>query len=222
MTNRNHILIAIDGPAASGKGTLARKLAQRFGLAYLDTGLIYRAVGLKFLQQDPTGQNAYLAVKLAKDLKLDDLQDEGLRGSEAGNGASIVGAIPAVRDALLHFQRELAHNPGEGYHGAVLDGRDIGTVICPDADVKLFIKADLAERAKRRHTELVKRGYPSTLETVLKDLTQRDERDRNRATAPLVAADDAITIDTSRLDAEAVLEEALRIVTEKCSNKIPS
>ena len=209
------LTIAIDGPAASGKGTLARQLAKKYDLAYLDTGLLYRAVGLKFLRQDPSGKDHALAAQIATTIDIHDLADEALRGGEAGEGASVVAAIPGVRAGLLAFQKDFAANPPDHHQGAVLDGRDIGTIICPDAPIKLFVTADLPERAKRRHQELQNRGFPSIYDDVLRDLTIRDERDSQRQTAPMMKAIDAILIDTSQMDADTVLERAVSVVEEK-------
>lgn len=186
--------VAIDGPAAAGKGTIARAVADHFGFAHLDTGLLYRAVGQRTLLGDDP-------VAAARNLQAEDLQHLGLRSAEAAQAASKVAAIPDVRAALLDFQHAFAQRMG----GAVLDGRDIGTVICPDADVKLYVTADDETRARRRHKELVERGRDISVGQVLADLRERDARDSARATAPLVAADDAVLLDTSEMTiAEAV------------------
>lgn len=202
------MIIAIDGPAASGKGTLARRLADRFGLAYLDTGSLYRAVGLSVLNADGDPRNESVALSAAESLDLDSINDADLRTRGVGEAASIVAAIPAVREELLSFQRKYAKRPG----GSVLDGRDIGTAVCPDADVKLFVTASVEERARRRHTELSQSDTSLKLETVVEDLRVRDERDRNRQTAPLKPADDAHLLDTSDLDIEAAFQAAVDIV----------
>lgn len=194
--------IAIDGPAAAGKGTIARAIAARFGLPHLDTGLLYRAVGLKTL--DGTGPEA-----AARALQAADLEDEGrLRSGEAAEAASRVAALPAVRAALVDFQRAFAMRAG----GAVLDGRDIGTVICPDAAVKLFVTASDPVRARRRHSELIRKGHVVTLEEVAADLARRDARDRGRTDAPLAAAADAHHIDTTSMSIAEAVEEAARVV----------
>ncbi|HAJ21453.1 MAG TPA: (d)CMP kinase, partial [Rhodospirillaceae bacterium] len=179
------MIIAVDGPAASGKGTVARKLATEFDFAYLDTGKLYRAVGLAVLRAggDPEDEDA--AIDAANALDLQTLEDPVLLGDEAASAASKVAAIDGVRSALLAFQRSFAAAPPEGKLGAVLDGRDIGTVICPDALVKLFVTASVDIRAQRRHKELLNRGTPSIYPRVLDELKARDARDMNRATAPL-------------------------------------
>lgn len=194
--------VAIDGPAASGKGTIARAVARHFGLAHLDTGLLYRAVGARMLQgaapEDAAGA-----------LTADDLADpDALRGPDVAQAASRVAAIPAVRAALLDFQRTFARRQG----GAVLDGRDIGTVICPWAEAKLFITAGAEVRARRRHAELLGRGLDATYEEVLADIRERDARDAGRASAPMVAADDALQLDTSELDIAAAIAAAIAAV----------
>jgi cytidylate kinase len=210
------IVIAVDGPAASGKGTLARKLATQFSFAYLDTGKLYRAVGLKVLRAggDPEDEDA--AEATARSLDVSELDDPDLAGDEAASAASKVAAIDGVRAALLDFQRSFAATPpdvdGEPAEGAVLDGRDIGTVICPDATAKLFVTADVEVRADRRHKELLNRGEASIYARVLEDLKARDARDMNRETAPLRPADDAVVLDTTELDVDAAFVAALDIV----------
>jgi cytidylate kinase len=210
------IVIAVDGPAASGKGTLARKLATQFSFAYLDTGKLYRAVALKVLRAggDPEDEDA--AEATARSLDVSELDDPDLAGDEAASAASKVAAIDGVRAALLDFQRSFAATPpdvdGEPAEGAVLDGRDIGTVICPDATAKLFVTADVEVRADRRHKELLNRGEASIYARVLEDLKARDARDMNRETAPLRPADDAVVLDTTELDVDAAFVAALDIV----------
>ncbi len=201
------MIIAVDGPAASGKGTIARALARHYGLPHLDTGLLYRAVATSVLREglDPTREADSVAACDFPDTLLD---DPWLRTDEAGQTASIVSAHPLVRSALLRRQRRFAQQPG----GAVLDGRDIGTVIAPDADAKLFVKATPAIRARRRHTELAKAGSDVTYDRVLADIRARDDRDSGRATAPLVMAADAAPLDTSTLSIEAAVERAIAIV----------
>lgn len=191
-------VVAIDGPAAAGKGTLARALAQRFGFAYLDTGLLYRTVGMKVRD----GQEPVVA---ATSLHPDDLKRDDLRGIEAAQFASKVAVIPEVRHALLAFQRSFAAQAG----GAILDGRDIGTVICPDADLKLFVTARAEVRAKRRWQEL---NGAEPYEDVLRAVIERDERDTNRSDAPLRPASDAHVLDTSDLSIEHVLQQASALV----------
>ncbi|MEM9475093.1 MAG: d(CMP) kinase [Pseudomonadota bacterium] len=193
--------VAIDGPAASGKGTLAKALAAHFGFAHLDTGLLYRAVGRRMLNgEDP--------VQAAGVLDAAELEGPALRGPEVAQAASKVAAIAEVRAALLDFQRAFARRAG----GAVLDGRDIGTVICPEAEVKLFVTASDEVRATRRYDELLGRGTAVERADVLADLRARDARDSARATAPLKAAEDALVFDTSDRDAEAVLAQAIAVV----------
>lgn len=201
------MIIAVDGPAASGKGTIARALAKHYGLPHLDTGLLYRAVATRVLRDgmDPTREADCVAACDFSDTLLD---DPWLRTDEAGQTASIVSAHPLVRSALLRRQRKFAQQPG----GAVLDGRDIGTIIAPDADAKLFVKATPAIRARRRHTELAKAGSTVTYDRVLADIRARDERDSSRSTAPLVMAPDAAPLDTSTLSIEVAVERAIAIV----------
>ena len=212
------MIIAVDGPAASGKGTLTRKLAEHFNLARLDTGMIYRAVGLKALEiGDPADEN--VAVEAARSLAFDDLDQAGLRDEAAGKAASQVAAIPAVRDILLKFQRNFATNPPNNkngpVNGAVLDGRDIGTVVCPDAPYKLFISASSEVRAERRYKELQERGEEAIRSAILGDIIDRDERDRSRTVAPLEPATDAEIIDTSDMDADAVFAAALNFISSQ-------
>ncbi len=201
------MIIAVDGPAASGKGTIARALARHYGLPHLDTGLLYRAVAARVVRDsmDPTREADSVAACDFPDSLLD---DPWLRSDDAGKTASIVSAHPLVRAALLHRQRRFAQQPG----GAVLDGRDIGTVIAPDADAKLFVKATPAIRARRRHAELVKSGATVTYDRVLADIRARDERDSGRAAAPLVMAADAAPLDTSFLSIETAVQRAIAIV----------
>jgi len=201
------MIIAIDGPAASGKGTLARRLAAHFGLPHLDTGLLYRAVGAACLS-DGTLRDGDRAAEAAARLDVSALDPDALRTAELGEAASVVAAEPKVRAALLDLQRRFAGQPG----GAVLDGRDIGTVICPDADVKLFVTASAEVRAERRFLELKNRGEDVTYAAVLEDIARRDQRDSSRSSAPLTLAEDAILLDTSRLGIEEVVAAALRVV----------
>ncbi|WP_281955057.1 (d)CMP kinase [Pseudophaeobacter arcticus] len=191
--------IAIDGPAAAGKGTISKAVAAELGLAHLDTGLLYRAVGVKTLEGIP-------AIAAAQGLTSEDLQRDDLRGPEAAQAASKVAVIAEVRAALVDFQRAFARRAG----GAVLDGRDIGTVICPDAEVKLFVTASAEVRAQRRFLELSAKGEAETLEEVLADVKARDERDMNRSEAPLRPAEDAVVIDTSALSIKEAVAKALQ------------
>lgn len=209
------MIIAIDGPAASGKGTLSRRLAEALGFAHLDTGKLYRAVGYAVLQAGGDPADPEAAEKAARALDVAQLSNPELTLDHVADAASKVAAIPGVRKALLDFQRNFAKEPPGKAKGAVLDGRDIGTVICPDAPVKFFVTADVEIRAQRRHKELLDRGEASIYARVLEELQARDERDRNRADAPMRAADDAVTLDTSAMTPDAVLDEALRIVEEK-------
>ena len=193
--------IAIDGPAAAGKGTLAQALAQHFGFAYLDTGLLYRATARKVLDGlDP--------VAAAKGLSTHDFTRDGLRTAKVGQGASKIAAMPKVRAALIDFQQKFARQQG----GAVLDGRDIGTVICPQAEIKLFVTASDEVRAARRFAEISQKNETATLALVLEDLRQRDQRDRDRATAPMIQAQNSILLDTSDLDASQALAKVIAIV----------
>jgi cytidylate kinase len=204
------MIIAVDGPAASGKGTIARALAAHYKLPHLDTGLLYRAVAATVLReaQDPEKEADAVSASSFEDRLLD---DPWLRSDEVGKTASIVSAHPLVRAALLHRQKKFAHQPG----GAVLDGRDIGTVIAPDADVKLFVKATPMIRAQRRHLELRKNGIATSLDRVLADIRARDERDSKRSEAPMAQAPDAALLDTSFLSIDAAIQRAIALVEAK-------
>ncbi|AKM11593.1 (d)CMP kinase [Croceicoccus naphthovorans] len=208
------MVIAVDGPTASGKGTIARGLAKHYGLAHLDTGLLYRAVGMQARMMGIDPDDPLAAVE-ATGFPDSLLKDPELRGENVGALASRVSVHKRVRAALLERQREFAARPG----GAVLDGRDIGTVIAPDADVKLFVTASVEARAQRRHAEMVRRGQDVTLDAIREDLIARDARDRNRAEAPLVEAPDAVTLDNSNLNAAQSLAEAIRIVDDLLARK---
>jgi CMP/dCMP kinase len=196
------LVIAVDGPAASGKGTLARRLAAHYGIHHLDTGLLYRAVGLR-AQRD--GMDPVAA---AEALTLADLAEPALRADSAAQAASKVAVIPAVREALRGLQRRFAGEPP----GAVLDGRDIGTVVFPEAPIKIYVDATPEARARRRHEELREMGLASIYTRVLQDMRERDARDRGRAVAPLTLADDALVIDSSELDADQVFARALAYI----------
>jgi cytidylate kinase len=201
------IVIAIDGPAAAGKGTLARRLAQALGLPYLDTGLLYRAVGRRLLDEGADPRDAARAEAAARALQPADLDRADLRGPLADMAASAVAAIPAVRAALIDFQRDFGRA-----HGAVLDGRDIGTVVFPEAPVKLFVTASVAERARRRFLELAARGVAADPAQVEAEIRDRDAQDANRPVAPLKPAPDALALDTTALDADAAFAAALALV----------
>src|SRR5262245_36529278 len=202
------MIIAIDGPAASGKGTLAQRLALRYGLPHLDTGMLYRAVARDVQVAGSRLEDAQAAERAARALDYTTLTDKGLRGRHMSEAASIVAALPSVRAALLDMQKAFARRP----QGAVVEGRDIGTVVCPDADIKLFVTADLEERAGRRFRELRARGEAVTEDAVLDDLRKRDERDSSRAVSPLRMAADAHLLDTTKLDIEAAFFAAVRLI----------
>jgi CMP/dCMP kinase len=202
------VIIAVDGPAAAGKGTVARALAAHYGFHFLDTGTLYRRVGLAVLKAGHDPNDVDAATKIALDLNARAFEDAELRTEEVGSAASVVASIPAVRSALLEFQRRFAAQKP----GAVLDGRDIGTVVCPLAEIKLFVTASAKIRGERRFAELRQAGQEVTLEAVMDDIHQRDERDRTRAVAPLLAAADAVTLDTSDMAIDAAIAAAIRIV----------
>jgi cytidylate kinase len=212
----NSVVIAVDGPAASGKGTLARRLAAHYGLRHLDTGLLYRAVGIK------SAASGLDPVQVAEKLQLSDLADPALRGDGAAQAGSKVAANPEVRTALRGVQHRFAAEPP----GAVLDGRDIGTVVFPDAPVKFYIDARLEDRANRRHRELLARGellaggQQSIYSRVLQDMRERDARDRGRTVAPLIPAKDALRIDSSSLDADAVFRQAVAHIDRVLPNLV--
>ncbi len=212
-------IIAVDGPAASGKGTLARRLAAHYDFAYLDTGALYRAVALSVILADGNLENESDAVAAAESLDMARLEDSDfaarLRTAETGLAASIVAAMPRVRAAILAAQRQFATQPPDGKKGAILDGRDIGTIVCPDAAAKLFITARAEIRAERRFAELRVNDGSLNLETVLADIHARDARDEGRATAPMKQADDAPLLDTSDLSIEEAFVAALALVEAK-------
>jgi len=214
------VIIAIDGPAASGKGTLARRLATRFGLAFLDTGALYRATAFRALETGRDPADKGVAEAAAKAVRAEDLDDQRLREERVGEAASVVAAMPEVRAALLAFQRDFAHRPPQGFTGAVLDGRDIGTVVCPDATVKLFLTASAEARALRRFKELQESGKIAIYQRVLQDIEHRDARDRHRSIAPLRPAEDAIELDTTALDADAAFERAVALIERKLAGTL--
>lgn len=209
-----NIVIAIDGTAASGKGTLARKLAEALNLPHLDTGKLYRYVGLAVLRAggDPSSPEDAEAATMVMSIALDpkNLSNQELMSDEAGQAASKVAAIPGVRKALLGYQRQFAAKPG----GAILDGRDIGTVICPDAPLKLFVDAKVEARAERRFKELQNRGIFANYDAVLADMRERDARDSGRADAPMKPADDAVIIDTTDMNADEAFAYVRKLARE--------
>jgi cytidylate kinase len=209
------MILAVDGPAASGKGTLAQRLAGHFGLPYLETGLLYRAVGLAVLRAggDPSAEAD--AARAAESLDLALVDDPEARSEAAGNAASQASGFPAVRQALLDRQRRFAARP----EGAVLDGRDIGTVVCPDADAKVFITAPADVRAERRFRQLRDQGRPAIYAEILRDMKARDERDSRRAVAPLEPAVDAFVLETGGLDADRVFALALDFIERKTGRR---
>ncbi|SHH95003.1 (d)CMP kinase [Marivita hallyeonensis] len=202
--------VAIDGPAAAGKGTISKAVAAHFGFAHLDTGLLYRAVGARML----TGEDP---IRAAQNLVAEDLDNPDLRSADVAQAASKVAVIPEVRSALLDFQRAFARRAG----GAVLDGRDIGTVICPQAEAKLFVTASAEVRAQRRFAELQERGADTDFDTVLADVNARDARDSSRADAPLAQAEDAVLIDTSDMTIDAAVAQAISAVEARRAGDRP-
>ena len=209
------MIIAIDGTLASGKGTIARRIARWYGLPYMDTGRLYRATGVAALRERIDLADGELVAAAAASLDLNDFEEDELRTAEAGVAASKVAALPEVRRALLQLQRDFAHQA----LGAVLDGRDIGTVVCPDADVKLWVDADLQVRAARRHAELQAAGDPITLEELTRQLRERDERDANRKDAPMKKAADAVLIDTTDLTIDAAVDKARAVIDDIMARK---
>lgn len=217
------MIITIDGPAAAGKGTLSQKLADRYCLAYFDTGMVYRAVGLLMLKGGRDLKNVLVAESEAEELtysKMIELStDKDFRSAKGGQAASIISGYPGVRARLLSMQQDFAKNPvfedGQPAKGVIYDGRDTGTVVCPQADVKFFITAKPEVRAKRRYDEFIKKGMKADYEEVLRDVKQRDERDATRKDAPMKPAEDAIILDTSEMDIEAVFEKAAAIIEKK-------
>lgn len=215
------MVIAVDGPAASGKGTLCKRIAQKLHFSYLDTGSLYRATALRVMRQGPVQPDKYGiipgAAAAAMAITPEDMQDENIRSELVGHNASIVSSDPTVRKALLDFQRLFSQSPPDGVRGVVMDGRDIGTVVCPSASVKLYVTADPSIRAMRRHKELVASDKDVNLDQVKNDMQLRDHRDSTRALAPLSAAADAFTIDTSDLNSE----QTVAVAMEHIRHKIP-
>lgn len=211
-------VIAIDGPSGAGKGTLARRLAMALDFAHLDSGTLYRAVAAKLLAAGADPQDTAAAVNTAAALDPEEIAGLELRGEAVAAAASVIAAQQPVRDRLAGFQRAFAAHPPGGKKGAVLDGRDIGTVICPGAQVKLFVTADTATRARRRHRELIERGEESIYARVLQDMQERDARDQQRAAAPLKAAKDAVVLDTSDLSEDEVFEAAIQIIRDRLTS----
>ncbi len=209
---RKPTIIAIDGLGAAGKGTLAKRIAKHYGFAHLDTGLLYRRVALAVLDAGHPAEDEAAALAAAEALDTRDLDDRRLRGDSVGNAASIVAAMPRIRSALLAYQQSFAARPPDGTPGVVLDGRDIGTVVCPNATVKLFVTASLAVRARRRQLELESQGRPAEEGAVRADMEMRDRRDMTRTVAPLKPAPDAYLLDTSTLDIEAAFAAARAII----------
>jgi cytidylate kinase len=209
------LTIAIDGPAASGKGTLGKRLAERYGLRHLDTGLLYRAVARDVQRHGAALEDRQAAAAAARDLDPSSLEDPALRGPGAGEAASVVARFAEVRAALRDFQRGFARRQP----GAVLDGRDIGTVVCPEADVKIYVTAAPEVRAERRYLEMKNRGEPATYETVLVDIRRRDERDAGREASPMRPAADAFLLDTSNLDIEAAFDTAVGVILRKVGQR---
>ena len=205
------MIIAIDGPAASGKGTLAKRIADYFGFHHLDTGLLYRAVARDVRAADGALDSAEDAAVAARELDPATLDDPTLRHPGIGNAASVIAQIPEVRQILLEFQQRFAQQPP----GAVLDGRDIGTVVCPDAGVKIFVVADTAVRAERRFRELERRGEAVTWDEIFATIAQRDKRDRERADAPMLAAPDALLLDTTKLGIDETFDAAIELIKRK-------
>ena len=212
------MIIAIDGTVASGKGTIARQLAGWYGLAHMDTGRLYRATGVAALNKGTDFDDAEALATVARTLDLNDYSEDQLRTAEAGIAASKVAAVPEVRAALLDLQRAFAHQA----KGAVLDGRDIGTVVCPEADVKLWIEASLETRARRRWKELSEKGETLSLDEMINQLKERDERDRNRTDAPMIAAADSVLIDTTHLTIDAAVDKARAAVEAVIAQKSES
>lgn len=209
------MIIAVDGPSASGKGTLARKLARHFDFAYLDTGALYRGVALMVRDAGRRPHDPAAALEAAQHFSFAILEDPRIRSESAGEEASFVASLPEVRTALLVLQRNFAVSPPDGKKGAVIDGRDIGTVVCPKAEIKFFVTASPEVRAQRRTQELLKRGDRADYGTVLTTIHERDRRDRERLVSPLRQAEDAHLLDTTKLDIDGAFQKALDVLADK-------
>ena len=209
------MIVAIDGPAASGKGTIAKKLAEYFNLSYLDTGILYRAVALQLLTKGMNEKDSQSAEKVARQVSIASIDHTGIRTQAVSDLASKIAAIPGVRQELLDRQRRFAQNPDPGKDGAILDGRDIGTVVCPHADFKIFIMADLEIRAKRRWKELLQSDPTVIYCEVLEEMRSRDERDTNRKDAPLAVTSGALVVDTSNKSIDVSFNEAKNWITSR-------
>lgn len=215
MAAHQSFQIAVDGPAGAGKGTLAKHLAEYYSFAYLDTGLLYRATAYEMLEEGHDLADEEVAAFHAQNLNPSEFKESKLRDEAVGGAASFISAYPSVRAALLEFQKNYATNPPHGEKGAVLDGRDIGTVVLPEAQVKIFVTADLEVRAKRRFREMLERGLDTTFEAILHDMQSRDQRDQERKVSQLKPADTALILDTSNLTIEDVFQKAKEFVDEK-------
>jgi cytidylate kinase len=217
------MIITVDGPAAAGKGTLSQKLAEKYGLAYFDTGMVYRAVGLQMLLTETALTDVPAAEKIAGDLTFAQMmklsKHADFRSAKGGKAASVISSYPGVRARLLDMQRNFAKTPlfadGTPANGVIYDGRDTGTVICPQAEIKLFVTASPEVRAKRRYEEFLAKGMPAVYEDVLADVKARDERDANRKDAPMKPAADAMILDTSLMDIDEVFQKAVAIIEER-------
>lgn len=201
------MIIALDGPSASGKGVIGQRLAEELNLAYLDTGLLFRAVAYKAMQEKVATDDAGAMAEIASELTSEDLDTPALRSEEVGQCASVVSQLPELREAITKYERHFGKNPPEDKEGTILDGRDIGTVIFPEADFKVFVTADVETRALRRHNQLIELGQESIYDEVLSEMRVRDTRDQSRTVAPLVPADDALVVDTTNLTIEKALEK---------------
>lgn len=209
------MIIALDGPTASGKGIIGSRIAERLGFAYLDTGLLFRAIAYQVIVQHVDFADRPAIIQIAQKIETYALEKPQLRTEEVGNVASLIASIPEVRDIMVQYERDFGNNPPYPYKGAVLDGRDIGTIIFPDADCKIFITAHVETRALRRHNQLIQGAQKSIYSEILRDLKARDERDMQRRVAPLMPAPDALYIDTTDLSIELALEKIFSFITRK-------